>query len=437
MLIVLEQSRFLYIVIRVEFHGFVDILWRVSLIRGEGQCFGLLGVNGAGKTTSFKMLTGDIGMTRGSININGFDLATQTQKARQSIGYCPQFDGLNLQMTGREVLSMCVIPQHAFQALDPLGYYRRVCTFLIPFNYRYAAIRGISDIEIPTMVNAAMRAFGIEQYADRQCGTYSGGNKRKLSTAIALIGQPELIFLDEPTSGMDVGGRRYLWNTLLAAVAAGRSIVLTSHSMEECEALCTRLAIMVDGKFKCIGSAQHLKDKFGQGYVLTTKLKNEELVPAFKQFIYTVFPRSTLLDEYGQQLTFSVPGSLQVAEMFAKLETARTTHGVDDYSLNQSSLEQVIVALAVSFKILTRMQKPPEKKRGAGDRLNAPIAAYSSHLIFQVFLRFARQSKRSDDKNDQKDVKKSGSEGMQSSGQEKKVVSNATIKNGARQVTML
>ena len=89
----------------------------------------------------------------------------------------------------------------------------------------------------------------------------SGGNKRKLSTAIALVGNPPIVLLDEPTTGMDPTTRRYLWDVLTGIVQEGRSIVLTSHSMEECEALCTRLAIMVNGSFKCLGNIQHLKNK--------------------------------------------------------------------------------------------------------------------------------------------------------------------------------
>ena len=91
--------------------------------------------------------------------------------------------------------------------------------------------------------------------------TCSGGNKRKLSTAIALVGNPSIVLLDEPTTGMDPTTRRYLWDVLTGIVQEGRSIVLTSHSMEECEALCTRLAIMVNGSFKCLGGIQTLKNK--------------------------------------------------------------------------------------------------------------------------------------------------------------------------------
>ena len=85
----------------------------------------------------------------------------------------------------------------------------------------------------------------LEKHADKYCGTYSGGNKRKLSTAVSLVGDPPIIFLDEPTTGMDPGARRFLWDVMTNVMHSGRSIVLTTHSMEECEALCTRLGIMV------------------------------------------------------------------------------------------------------------------------------------------------------------------------------------------------
>uniref|UniRef100_A0A8B9YY62 ATPase AAA-type core domain-containing protein n=1 Tax=Buteo japonicus TaxID=224669 RepID=A0A8B9YY62_9AVES len=117
----------------------------------------------------------------------------------------------------------------------------------------YSRLRGIPEEETPRL--------GLEPHADRPAGKYSGGNKRKLSTAIALLGSPPVVFLDEPTTGMDPRARRFLWDCILSVIREGRSVVLTSHSMEECEALCTRMAIMVNGRFRCLGSVQHLKNR--------------------------------------------------------------------------------------------------------------------------------------------------------------------------------
>lgn len=111
------------------------------------------------------------------------------------------------------------------------------------------------------VVRWALEKLELTKCADKPAGSYSGGNKRKLSTAIALIGYPAFIFLDEPTTGMDPKARRFLWNLILDLIKTGRSVVLTSHSMEECEALCTRLAIMVNGRLRCLGSIQHLKNR--------------------------------------------------------------------------------------------------------------------------------------------------------------------------------
>ena len=100
---------------------------------------------------------------------------------------------------------------------------------------------------------------------NQPAGQYSGGNKRKLCVAIAIIGAPKVVFLDEPTAGMDPGTRRFLWDCVLDLVKNNHAVVLTSHSMEECEVLCSKLAIMVNGMFRCIGSPQHLKNRFGEG----------------------------------------------------------------------------------------------------------------------------------------------------------------------------
>merc|ERR1719373_1356322 len=212
----------------------------------KAECFGLLGVNGAGKTSTFKMLTGDTEVTSGEAFINGFSILSQMNQCRQSLGYCPQFDALNPLLTGREHLRL------------------------------YARLRGLSEASVNKYTEWCLKRLGLAPYADRAAGTYSGGNKRKLSTAIALIGNPSIVFLDEPTSGMDPGARRFLWNTVLEMIRGGQSVILTSHSMEECEALCTRMGIMVNGTFKCHGSIQHLKNKFGSGYTLTVRSMGED-----------------------------------------------------------------------------------------------------------------------------------------------------------------
>ncbi|KDR09441.1 hypothetical protein L798_00662, partial [Zootermopsis nevadensis] len=215
----------------------------ISFGVSAGECFGLLGVNGAGKTTIFKMLTGDEIPTEGEAWIGQYGLNEDKSKFLAQIGYCPQFDAINGALTGHEMLKL------------------------------FASLRGVSKFGIDSEVKKWITLMGLKEYENRLCGTYSGGNKRKLSTAIALIGNPPIVFLDEPTSGVDPLARRNLWTVLTSIQKSGQSIVLTSHSMEECEALCNRLAILVDGQFVCMGGIQYLKQKFGQGFTVMVKVR--------------------------------------------------------------------------------------------------------------------------------------------------------------------
>ena len=113
----------------------------------------------------------------------------------------------------------------------------------------------------------------LKEYENILAGTYSGGNKRKLSVAIAMLGNPPIVFLDEPSTGMDPKARRFMWDVIsrIATKRKRSSIILTTHSMEEAEALSTKIAIMVEGVIKCIGSIQHIKNKYGEGYEVEIK----------------------------------------------------------------------------------------------------------------------------------------------------------------------
>uniref|UniRef100_A0A8C0IGG8 ATP binding cassette subfamily A member 3 n=1 Tax=Bubo bubo TaxID=30461 RepID=A0A8C0IGG8_BUBBB len=290
---------------------------RISLAVSKGECFGLLGFNGAGKTTTFKMLTGDESITSGDAFVDGHSILANIKKVQQRIGYCPQFDALLDHMTGRETLSM------------------------------YARLRGIPERYIGSCVENMLRGLLLEPHADKLVRTYSGGNKRKLSAGIALIGGPPVIFLDEPSTGMDPVARRLLWDAVTRTRECGKSIIFTSHSMEECEALCTRLAIMVNGQFKCLGSPQHLKSKFGSGYTLLAKTRSEEEgeLQAFKAFVEKTFPGSVLKHEHQGMVHYHLTSkNLSWAQVFGALEKAKEKYRLEDYSVSQISLEQVFMS---------------------------------------------------------------------------------------------
>uniref|UniRef100_A0A8C2U6F2 ATP binding cassette subfamily A member 3 n=1 Tax=Coturnix japonica TaxID=93934 RepID=A0A8C2U6F2_COTJA len=290
---------------------------RISLAVSKGECFGLLGFNGAGKTTTFKMLTGDESITSGDAFVDGHSILANIKKVQQRIGYCPQFDALLDHMTGRETLSM------------------------------YARLRGIPERYIGSCVENMLRGLLLEPHADKLVRTYSGGNKRKLSAGIALIGGPPVIFLDEPSTGMDPVARRLLWDAVTRTRECGKSIIFTSHSMEECEALCTRMAIMVNGRFKCLGSPQHLKSKFGSGYTLLAKTRTDEEgeLQAFKAFVEKTFPGSVLKHEHQGMVHYHLTNkNLSWAQVFGALEKAKEKYRLEDYSVSQISLEQVFMS---------------------------------------------------------------------------------------------
>uniref|UniRef100_A0A667XKN2 ATP binding cassette subfamily A member 7 n=1 Tax=Myripristis murdjan TaxID=586833 RepID=A0A667XKN2_9TELE len=279
------------------------------------QCFGLLGVNGAGKTSTFRMLTGDTPITYGEAFLNHHSVLTEMERVHQLMGYCPQFDAISDLLTGQEHLEL------------------------------YARLRGVPEDSVAKVAQWGVKKLGLTQYADREAGGYSGGNKRKLSTAISLIGAPPIIFLDEPTTGMDPKAKRFLWNCILSVTKEGRAVVLTSHSMEECEALCTRMAIMVNGRFQCLGSVQHLKNRFGDGYTIILRLmdnKSPEDSCPIDTYIRNSFPGIELKERHQNVLQYQLPSySCCLARVFDVLANNFEELGIIDYSVSQTTLDQV------------------------------------------------------------------------------------------------
>jgi len=199
--------------------------------------------------------------------------------------------------------------------------------------------------------------FNLEDHAEKECRSYSGGNKRKLSTGLAIIGSPPLIFLDEPTAGMDPTARRFLWDVLCYLRGTGCSIVLTSHSMEECEALCTRIVIMVNGACRCLGSIQELKNTYSQGYTVCLLMDPEHQTNVIN-FVEEQFKGAILKESYPGYLMFSLGIDYKWSYIFEILETNKVEFNLKDYSVAQTSLEQVFLNFA------KEQREPDEKKKG-------------------------------------------------------------------------
>ncbi|XP_028258937.1 ATP-binding cassette sub-family A member 1 [Parambassis ranga] len=293
---------------------------RLCLGIPRSECFGLLGVNGAGKTSTFRMLTGDTPITHGEAFLNHHSVLTEMERVHQLMGYCPQFDAISDLLTGREHLEL------------------------------YARMRGVPEESVTKVAQWGVRKLGLTQYAEQEAGGYSGGNKRKLSTAISLIGAPPVIFLDEPTTGMDPKAKRFLWNCIRSVTKEGRAVVLTSHSMEECEALCTRMAIMVNGRFQCLGSVQHLKNRFGDGYTIILRLADTKSDPdscPVNTYMKNSFSSIELKERHQNVLHYQLPShSCCLARVFDLLANNYEELGIIDFSVSQTTLDQVFVSFA-------------------------------------------------------------------------------------------
>ncbi|KAG6364780.1 hypothetical protein INS49_006384 [Diaporthe citri] len=224
-------------------HAVQDVTFGVP----RGQVFALLGPNGAGKSTTISLVRGDVRPSRGidgspfgDVFIENLSISAHRASARQNLGVCPQFDAMD-SMTVREHLRF------------------------------YASARGVSDVD--ANVEAVLTATNLVRFADRLAQKLSGGNKRKLSLGIALMGNPAVLLLDEPSSGMDAAAKRIMWRTLLGVAAPGRALLITTHSMEEADRLATRVGIM-KRRMLALGTGKELGERWGEGCVVQIVLKS-------------------------------------------------------------------------------------------------------------------------------------------------------------------
>eukprot|EP00928_Gymnodinium_smaydae_P017948 TRINITY_DN16841_c2_g1_i1.p1 TRINITY_DN16841_c2_g1~~TRINITY_DN16841_c2_g1_i1.p1 ORF type:complete len:2152 (-),score=460.50 TRINITY_DN16841_c2_g1_i1:58-5934(-) len=355
----------------------------------RGECFGFLGINGAGKTSTLSMLTGAVLPSAGTAYLGGCDIVREQWQVRRLLGYCPQHDALLDRLTVREHLEL------------------------------FGRIKGIPRAELWTYCEAMMRDLDLKGHVDKLAMTLSGGNKRKLSLAISLMGSPPLVLLDEPSTGVDPAARRLMWNVISSKTVARRecSVMLTTHNMEEAEALCSRIGIMVGGALRCLGSNQRLKSRFGDGYQLEARIRCpdsatasgaasswqlpariepgglpalcarlgaperaalvragceeghaifevfaregsvgaprfaewwllEDRLVAFDRFLREHFPGTEALERHEGTVRYHLPAGCALAEVFRGLEAARNELSVEEYGVCQTSLEQIFNTFA-------------------------------------------------------------------------------------------
>lgn len=329
----------------------------------RSEVFALLGPNGAGKTTTINMIRGDMKPDDGDIFVQNLSVISNRAGARAHLGVCPQFDAID-QMTVLEHLRF------------------------------YASARGVENVE--HNVQEVMRAVGLETYGDRMAAALSGGNKRKLSLGIALMGNPTVVLLDEPSSGMDAASKRVMWKTL-AAIVPGRSLILTTHSMEEADALASRVGILAK-RMLALGTTDYLRRTHGDKYHIHLVLKSapnssQEEIENVKHWILRTFARAEVEEKsFHGQIRFSAPmhlhssgnGSLSgvdtiedgvgvskarggVSSAFASLEENKEKLGLEYYSVAQTSLEDIFLKIVgeanVAEEGYTRGPQAEKKKR--------------------------------------------------------------------------
>jgi ATP-binding cassette subfamily A (ABC1) protein 3 len=334
----------------------------------RGEVFALLGPNGAGKSTTMNMIRGDTRPTGRSsdIRIEDRSIIAQRAAARINLGVCPQHDAMD-QMT----------------AIEHLRFYARA--------------RGVPDVE--DNVAKVIHAVGLEPFKTRMAFKLSGGNKRKLSLGIALMGNPSVILLDEPSSGMDAASKRIMWRTL-QSISAGRSLVLTTHSMEEADALADRAGIMARHML-ALGTGDQLRKKHSDAMHVHLVHKDapytsEKDMAEIKNFVLSAFPGAQTEDRsFHGQFRFSCPagivenGSIDgstssvgkggaietehpigsaksgISSLFAQLEANKARLGLEYYSVSQATLDQVFLSIVGKHNVQEEnyaAQHQPEKK---------------------------------------------------------------------------
>ena len=223
-----------------------------------GELFTILGHNGAGKSTLINILTGNISPSFGTAKINDADIIVDPESIEELIGLCPQHDILWEELTAEEHIQLYARLRSKF-----FNSHKEII-----INKKFKLFSDFEEDEIPNIVNAKLKEVNLESQKNLEVKTYSGGMKRRLSILLSTVGNPKVVFLDEPTTGLDPVNKRFIWS-MIQKIKSDKAVILTTHSMEEADFLSDRIGVIVEGNFKCIGTSIDLKHSYGGGYLLT------------------------------------------------------------------------------------------------------------------------------------------------------------------------
>jgi ABC-2 type transport system ATP-binding protein len=254
-IIIIEQLRKIYKGSGKRKSKTVEAVRDINFQVKENEIFGLLGPNGAGKTTTMRILCTLISPTAGKVSVLGYDLLKHQSEIRNNIGYVSQKGGLELRSTGRENLIL------------------------------QARLYGISILEAKKRADILLEKLDLKTFADRKAKTYSGGQRRLFDLATGIINKPKILFLDEPTTGLDPGSRNHVWNEVKKLHDEGTTIILTTHYLEEADVLCDRVAIINLGKIVELGNPAHLKRKIIAGDIISLNFDNDIILQNAKNIL--------------------------------------------------------------------------------------------------------------------------------------------------------
>lgn len=289
----------------------VKALQDLSLIAQKNEVLCILAHNGAGKTTAFRTLVGELEPTAGMAFVCGRSILNEMDQVHRCMGVAPQQNIL---------WDVLTVQEHLFF---------------------YGRVKNLSGQALKDAVNNAMDSVQLTFAGKRQVRALSGGMKRRLSVSIAMIGEPDFIILDEPSTGLDILAREKLWEAVEKS-KHNKAIMLTTHSLEEAETLSDRVAIMSYGKLKCIGKAEELKMRYGRGHHFSVSLPAKK-VAELHDALTSIAPGARVETELGGNIEYVLPKSFKIPQIFALMKEMRDTLEIRDWSISQATLEDVFL----------------------------------------------------------------------------------------------
>jgi ABC-2 type transport system ATP-binding protein len=295
--------------LRRTFKGGIEAVRDVDLTVAEGEVFGFLGPNGAGKTTTVRMLCTLLPPTSGTAFVAGLNVDTQGAEVRRRIGVALQEIGLDPNQTGRELLEL------------------------------QCGLYGITGRDGRARAQELLDLVGLTEASERRTKTYSGGMKRRLDLASALVHSPSVLFLDEPTTGLDPASRLAIWAEVRRINAAGNTVFLTTQYMEEADQLCDRLAIIDDGRIVAEGTPEQLKAAMGHD-VVTVAVEGGD-TEATESALSALPGLERIVPELDALALYVENGAGSIAEIVRRLDAANITPG--PISVARPSLDDVFL----------------------------------------------------------------------------------------------